>query len=637
MSQNIGEQSAKRPRTDATTAPGAPAPEGEKTRTGGVRGRPISAPRINLAAASDPLLSGLARRITTEEAARAAELAKAAAMQKADLSWVRHTVERARPHAPRAPRRLRAADDSEQAALSRYVATVARSVGTDGRPLTPPPPLPPAPASDSGSEFDAAATASVEGEGTTATTTTTTTTPEAAPAVPLVIAPTLSRRRGAPSTVAATAAVVAASRNTVPTRDADAAARTEPALLALGSAPPPAPRAVAAMALAVGTKFGAGFAAAAAAAAAASDTAPPLPPVAWFAPGRIAPEERRGLCGVLSADGGPGGVLDDATYVAARDAMVRLSAANPGARLTATLCRRHLRVDAAALLLVHRFLEENALINRAPGRAPSAATAAVRPLYADAAPACAATPPATAEKEQKRRELVTQLYQRVLAQSCGLAGCRPAPAGTAGGEAPEWTPEEHARLLEALAADPTDWARVQRAVGGAHSREDCVAHFAALPIEDPYLEDQLSLASAALQRAAAAHTSVAALAARDRARAAREARTLGVVRVLAAYAARPHAAAALHAARTALCAQPGGVCALRDEAARTARDDAAHADAVLADAHAAIARLEHKLASLTEYERFVEDEWAQLERARKQLLRDRLAVSSAAPPPPPSS
>ncbi|KAI9173183.1 SWI/SNF and RSC complex subunit Ssr2 [Blastocladiella emersonii ATCC 22665] len=59
-------------------------------------------------------------------------------------------------------------------------------------------------------------------------------------------------------------------------------------------------------------------------------------------------------------------------------------------------------------------------------------------------------------------------------------------SGTTGAGAPQWTDQETLLLLEGIEMFESDWSAVAAHVG-TKSRDACVAHFLALPIEDPYV------------------------------------------------------------------------------------------------------------------------------------------------------
>lgn len=58
----------------------------------------------------------------------------------------------------------------------------------------------------------------------------------------------------------------------------------------------------------------------------------------------------------------------------------------------------------------------------------------------------------------------------------------------------QWTEQETLLLLEALELYKTDWNQIEQHVG-SKSKQQCLLHFLRLPIEEPFLEDQISEAT----------------------------------------------------------------------------------------------------------------------------------------------
>lgn len=54
----------------------------------------------------------------------------------------------------------------------------------------------------------------------------------------------------------------------------------------------------------------------------------------------------------------------------------------------------------------------------------------------------------------------------------------------------EWTDQETLLLLEALELYKDDWNRVAEHVG-SRTQDECILHFLRLPIEDPFLEEDM--------------------------------------------------------------------------------------------------------------------------------------------------
>ena len=61
---------------------------------------------------------------------------------------------------------------------------------------------------------------------------------------------------------------------------------------------------------------------------------------------------------------------------------------------------------------------------------------------------------------------------------------------SAAGRSRDWTDQETLLLLEGLEMYKDDWNRVSEHVG-SRTQDECILHFLKLPIEDPYLEDDM--------------------------------------------------------------------------------------------------------------------------------------------------
>jgi SWI/SNF related-matrix-associated actin-dependent regulator of chromatin subfamily C len=206
-------------------------------------------------------------------------------------------------------------------------------------------------------------------------------------------------------------------------------------------------------------------------------------------------------------------------------------------------------------------------------------------------------------------------------------------------------------LLEGVERYQQDWDEVQRHVA-TKTKEQCLAHFLRLPIEDPYLEDQISLA--------ARRRDPIQIIASEEGLPFEESATNPIPTLVAwlASVASPEAvAAATRAAKEQLeKAAPAGSGdapqAMDAVAEPTELDIQAIASAGLAIAslkatelveeedkelqrlvmravELELLKVDTKLRQLAAFEKFLEDEWAHLERNRKQLLADRIAFESA--------
>ena len=54
----------------------------------------------------------------------------------------------------------------------------------------------------------------------------------------------------------------------------------------------------------------------------------------------------------------------------------------------------------------------------------------------------------------------------------------------------EWTDQETLLLLEAMEMYKDDWNKVSEHVG-TRTQDECILHFLRLPIEDPYMEEDM--------------------------------------------------------------------------------------------------------------------------------------------------
>eukprot|EP00004_Rigifila_ramosa_P021355 TRINITY_DN5665_c0_g1_i1.p1 TRINITY_DN5665_c0_g1~~TRINITY_DN5665_c0_g1_i1.p1 ORF type:complete len:897 (-),score=178.61 TRINITY_DN5665_c0_g1_i1:36-2354(-) len=242
-------------------------------------------------------------------------------------------------------------------------------------------------------------------------------------------------------------------------------------------------------------------------------------------------------------------------YKQLRNFIVTLWRSAPSQYLSPTACRRAVAGDVCAILRMHAFLEEKGLINHNIGSlarpvlsfsAQALPTPPVSQFRADSVPApapsgAAAGPSTTSTSAQPTRSRSANLelrrptfpatdsqQPRIHCESCrvdctahhfaaparadrgAVNLCRrcftsgACPPGTTAADfvlsaaeakaetqAKDWTPQETSSLLEAVERFKDNWDEVAQYVG-SKTREQCVLHFLRLPIEDAYLDDQLS-------------------------------------------------------------------------------------------------------------------------------------------------
>lgn len=190
-------------------------------------------------------------------------------------------------------------------------------------------------------------------------------------------------------------------------------------------------------------------------------------------------------------------------YVAYRNFMVDTYRLNPFEYVSATACRRNLAGDVCSIVRLHSFLEQWGLLNYQ--------------VDSDARPAPVAPPPtshfmvladtptgiqpmnppgkesAGASGEPPKEEIKTEIesistpglkidqYQK---QAIAMR-TKGAPPGR------DWTEQETCLLLEALEMFKDDWNKVCDHVG-TRTQHECVLKFLQLPIQDPYLTENLS-------------------------------------------------------------------------------------------------------------------------------------------------
>jgi SWI/SNF related-matrix-associated actin-dependent regulator of chromatin subfamily C len=200
----------------------------------------------------------------------------------------------------------------------------------------------------------------------------------------------------------------------------------------------------------------------------------------WFSFGAVSQVERKQLPDFFE---GKSPLRNEATYVMIRDFIVKLYRQRPRSHLSVTECRRHIAVDAGAILRIHAFLDHWGLINY--------------DIQPDARPVLLGL------SGTGQPVLLHGPYGQQLLQADGLqgtsissflrlSGMNTASAPTAGNISSrisvltsdtsndirnDWNPEETLRLLKAIEEYGCDsWIRVAEAVG-TKSAAQCVMQF----------------------------------------------------------------------------------------------------------------------------------------------------------------
>jgi SWI/SNF related-matrix-associated actin-dependent regulator of chromatin subfamily C len=157
------------------------------------------------------------------------------------------------------------------------------------------------------------------------------------------------------------------------------------------------------------------------------------------------------------------------SYKVQRNQMVEMYRAKPDRYLSLSYVRRFLRGDAVLLARIHSLLEKWGLINYA-------VDAARVPIFAQ--------PKSSATVVVRDDVVSVGKGQSVLGGAVNVVSAGLAVAGLSSDE-PEWTASETLSLLASIERHGENWTRIAQEVG--RPKEDCVAHFLRLPIEDPYI------------------------------------------------------------------------------------------------------------------------------------------------------
>jgi SWI/SNF related-matrix-associated actin-dependent regulator of chromatin subfamily C len=271
-----------------------------------------------------------------------------------------------------------------------------------------------------------------------------------------------------------------------------------------------------------------------------------LPPhVGWFDINQIHDNEKKGLPEFFAEDPLTPSKTPE-IYKEYRDFMIYAYQQNPAQYLTATACRRNLNGDAAAIIRVHEYLEFLGLINynvnpdinsyfmgqhqvplppqqqmqvlqRQEEHAKRIRSVhnslALRPniFHKPESVHCRnCNKDCTRVRYESQRHVnslpnesnrVVERASYNICPECFAAGKFPEDMFSADfnivekspQEFEEWTAEETLLLLEAAERFGENWDRVAHHVG-TKTKEQCIAQFLRLPIEEQFLEDHLSRA-----------------------------------------------------------------------------------------------------------------------------------------------
>ena len=318
------------------------------------------------------------------------------------------------------------------------------------------------------------------------------------------------------------------------------------------------------------------------------------------------------------------------TFLHMRNLIVSLYREQPGLHLSVTECRRHLAADVGSVMRLHQFLEHWGLINYNASSNVAVASASRSGVVLDG-PSAASVRAAAASA---RPAAGTSLPLR-------------ASMASGGGD---WTPQQTMALLDALEGEGSSWDEVATAVG--RPIEECIGHFLALPIEEPYALEALPPPTAAPLRAAEAASSAAADPAVSVAAAASDP-TLCQLALLAAAVgavaepavpngeagrAAVDAMATVDATATSLrAAARAALLSVQSRAAQLEQEESGQMVSLLATAvDTQLRRMEIKLVQLDEMQSLLQREREQLDRMRHQVYADRISLeqrrSSTAPP-----
>uniref|UniRef100_A0A914MUW0 SWI/SNF complex subunit SMARCC2 n=1 Tax=Meloidogyne incognita TaxID=6306 RepID=A0A914MUW0_MELIC len=222
------------------------------------------------------------------------------------------------------------------------------------------------------------------------------------------------------------------------------------------------------------------------------------------------------------------------TYIAYRNFMIDTYRLNPFEYLSATGCRRNLSGDISSIIRIHEFLQKWGLINYQVDSESRPAPISVPPtshfmvladtpfglqplstINTEAKPSQRVQPlPVVSEnkesvketltkevvegeesksnlkEEEKSKEGISKKLDSKLLNEPGLKIDQYQKQQRGRSAVKEWTPQETLLLLEGLEMYKDDWNQVSDHVG-TRTQDECVMHFLQLPIQDPFLEEEM--------------------------------------------------------------------------------------------------------------------------------------------------
>ncbi|XP_052253841.1 SWI/SNF complex subunit SMARCC2-like isoform X1 [Dreissena polymorpha] len=190
-------------------------------------------------------------------------------------------------------------------------------------------------------------------------------------------------------------------------------------------------------------------------------------------------------------------------YLAYRNFMLDTYRLNPMEYLTSTACRRNLAGDVCAIMRVHAFLEQWGLVNyqvdsesRPTGMGPPPTSHFH--ILADTPSGLQPVNPPRVNQPSAAKQIVNfdegkdGDYKKDIPNfglRTDIYGKKNKDKGSAT-RTRDWTDQETLLLLEALEMYKDDWNKVSEHVG-SRTQDECILQFLRLPIEDPYLEEDM--------------------------------------------------------------------------------------------------------------------------------------------------
>lgn len=180
-----------------------------------------------------------------------------------------------------------------------------------------------------------------------------------------------------------------------------------------------------------------------------------------------------------------------------------------------------------------------------------------------------------------------------------------------------WTEGERGRLLDALLSFQGKWDDVAAAVG-TKTREQCLQYFLQMPIEDPYLEDQVAEAALLRKEAIAREKTLG------------DSKVLGLASLLAATVGEGEEAdeGGGRAARI----YDGVARALVKSEGAGGESDGAEVKEFIDGVEDHAKWIGERVAAVKDMEKRLADEWVNVEAARKSLITERLALLQSIAP-----